>query len=158
MMAQNIRLGLEEYITSNVLKEEIEEKYETLKINLSELDADYRLTIENTNEKIIIVDNSALKFLEKFGLEVYCIDKDASDKTLSDVKNLIANKKISYIYNFKGNSPSDNANDIIANYNDVKILSLHKLDIISDSERSEKKDYLSIMNENLELIKQELYQ
>lgn len=158
MMAQNIRIGLEEYISSNVLKEEIEEKYEILKIALSELDADYRLATENTNEKIIVVDNSALKFLEKFGLEVYCIDTDATDKTISDVKNLIGEKKISYIYTFKGEKVSDNANKIVAEYSDIKILELHRLDIISDSERSEKKDYLMIMEENLELLKQELYQ
>lgn len=158
MMAQNIRIGLEEYISSNVLKEEIEEKYETLKIALSELDADYRLATENTNEKIIVVDNSALIFLEKFGLEVYCIDTDATDKTISDVKNLISEKKISYIYTFKGEKASDNANEILAEHSDIKILELHRLDIISDSERSEKKDYLMIMEENLELLKQELYQ
>ena len=32
------------------------------------------------------------------------------------------------------------------------------IDNISDEERSEKKDYLTIMRENLELIKKELYQ
>lgn len=158
MMAQNIRIGLEEYITSNVLKEEVEEKYETLKIALSELDANYRLTIENTNDKTILVNNSALKFLEKFGLEVYCIDDNATDKTISDVKNLIGNKKINYIYTFKGETPNENTNNILNEYQDVKLLELHKLDIISDSERSEKKDYLTIMEENLNLIKQELYQ
>ena len=158
MMAQNIRIGLEEYITSNVLKEEVEEKYETLKIALSELDANYRLTIENTNDKTILVNNSALKFLEKFGLEVYCIDDNATDKTISDVKNLIGNKKINYIYTFKGETPNENTNNILNEYQDVKLLELHKLDILSDSERSEKKDYLTIMEENLNLIKQELYQ
>ncbi len=158
MMAQNIRIGLEEYITSNVLKEEVEEKYETLKIALSELDANYRLTIENTNDKTILVNNSALKFLEKFGLEVYCIDDNATDKTISDVKNLIGNKKINYIYTFKGETSNENTNNILNEYQDVKLLELHKLDIISDSERSEKKDYLTIMEENLNLIKQELYQ
>lgn len=158
MMAQNIRIGLEEYITSNVLKEEVEEKYETLKIALSELDANYRLTIENTNDKTILVNNSALKFLEKFGLEVYCIDDNATDKTISDVKNLIGNKKINYIYTFKGETPNENTNNTLNEYQDVKLLELHKLDIISDSERSEKKDYLTIMEENLNLIKQELYQ
>ena len=43
-------------------------------------------------------------------------------------------------------------------YSDVKTIELHKLDNLSDSERSEKEDYVSIMNNNLELIKKELYQ
>ena len=35
---------------------------------------------------------------------------------------------------------------------------LHKLDIITDEERSEKKDYISIIKDNLDAIKKELYQ
>lgn len=158
MMSQNIRLGLEEYITSNVLKEEVDEAYEKLKIELSELDANYRITIENTDENIIVVDNSALKFLEKFGLEVLCIDSDATDKIISDVENLIKDKKISYIYTFNGENNSDNTKDLIAKYPETKVLALHRLDNISDNDRSEEKNYLSIMEENLDLLKQELYQ
>ena len=41
---------------------------------------------------------------------------------------------------------------------DIKTLELHRLLNISDQERDEEKDYLSMMNENLELLKQELYQ
>ena len=80
MMAQNVRLGLEEYTSSVYLKKDINKAYEKLKIQLSELDADYRIAVENTNNKVIVVSNSALKYLEKFGLEVVCIDNDASNK------------------------------------------------------------------------------
>ena len=65
MMAQNVRIGLEEYISSNVLKTEIDEAYDNLKVELSELDAKYRIDVDNTNNKIIVVANSALKYLEK---------------------------------------------------------------------------------------------
>ena len=158
MMSQNIRLGLEEYISSNVLKEEVDKEYEELKIVLSELDANYRITIENTDDKVIVVDNSALKFLEKFELQVLCIDSDATDKTISDVENLISDKTISYIYTFDDKDLGDNTKNIIDKFPEVKIEKLHKLDNISDNERSENEDYLSIMDENLNLIKQELYQ
>ena len=40
----------------------------------------------------------------------------------------------------------------------VKRADLHKLDIISDTERANDEDYLSIMHKNLDTIKQELYQ
>ena len=43
-------------------------------------------------------------------------------------------------------------------YPDIKNQQLHRLDNISDTERSEKKDYEQIITENLELLKQELYQ
>lgn len=158
MMSQNVRIGLEEYIVNAYLKEEIDDKYDEMKVELSELDADYRVAIDNTSDKTIVVDNAALKFLEKFGLEVICIDADTKEKIISDVNNLIKAGKITYIYTFEGEDISDNAKEIINNYPDVKVQKLHKLDNLSDLERSEKKDYLTIMNENLELLKQELYQ
>ena len=55
MMAQNVRLGLEEYIDSNVLKTEIDAAYDELKVELSELDATYRIDVENTNKKTIVL-------------------------------------------------------------------------------------------------------
>ena len=158
MMAQNVRLGLQEYISSTYLQKEVDEAYEKLKITLSELDADYRLTIESTNNNTIVVANSALKYLEKFGLNVYCIDSDATDKTISDVRNLIENEEISYIFTFKEEKLSDKANDIVKDFNNVKVEELHKLNNLSDDERSDKEDYIAIMNDNLDLLKQELYQ
>lgn len=158
MMAQNIRIGLKEYASSTYLKKDIDEAYEKLKITLSELDANYRLAAENTNNKKIVVDNSALKYLEKFGLEVYCIDADAIEKTISDVKNLIEAKQINYIFTFKNDTLSDNAKEIMSEFSEIKKQELNKLDNISDTERSEKKDYEDLITENLDLIKQELYQ
>ena len=159
MMAQNIRLGLEEYSTSTYLKKDIDASYEKLKISLSELDADYRVAVENTNNKTVLVANSTFKYLEKFGLKVICVDSDASDKTISDAQNLIKKGDVSYIYSFKGEKLSENAQKLLDNNSSsLKKLELNKLDNISDSDRNNKKTYISIMNENLELLKQELYQ
>lgn len=158
MMAQNIRIGLQEYASSTYLKKDIDTAYEELKIKLSELDADYRLTVENTNNKMIVVDNSALKYLEKFGLEVYCIDGDATEKTISDVKNLINDKKINYIYTFKNDKLSENATNIMNEFSNIKRQELHKLDNISDEQRANKETYDTLIVENLEMLKQELYQ
>ena len=52
----------------------------------------------------------------------------------------------------------ENAKKILEDYPDIKNQQLHRLDNISDTERSEKKDYEQIITENLELLKQELYQ
>ncbi len=158
MMAQNVKIGLQEYVTSSYINDEIEKNYEELKINLSELDSAYRLTIKNTENKTIVVDNSALKFLEKFDLNVICIDADANEKTLEDVQNLITNKEISYIFSFEGQKENKNTKDLLEKNSDLKVLKLHKLNNLTDKERADKEDYISLMNKNLELIKQELYQ
>ena len=122
------------------------------------MDADYRVAFDSTNNKTIVVADSALKYLEKFGLNVICIDSDANQKTLSDAEELINNGSIRYIYLFKDQKINDNAQNIINNHSDVKTIELHKLDNLSDDERREKEDYITIMNNNLELIKKELYQ
>jgi len=158
MMTQNVRLGLKEYITSTYLRKDIDKKYNKLKIALSELDADYRVTIENTKNKTIVTNNSALKYLERFGLSVICLDNDATEKTLNEVKILIRNKTISYIYLFEGEKLSDNSKEIIKLFPDIKPLELHKIMNLSDQERDEENNYLTLMNKNLELLKQELYQ
>ena len=158
MMSQNVRLSLNEYVSSNILKKEVDENYDELKIKLSEIDATYRLAVDSTDNKTIVVADSALKYLEKFGLNVICIDSDATQKTYADVEELIESGYIGYIYMFKGQSQNDNTKKLLEDYPDVKTIELHKLDNLTDEERSEEKDYLSIMEDNLELIKKELYQ
>lgn len=158
MMSQNVRRSLSEYASSAYLKKDVDEAYDELKINLSELDAEYRLASESTNNRTIIVADSALNYLEKFGLNVICIDDDASQKTLSDAENLMANGSVSYVFSFKGEELPENAKALMNNYSSIKNSELHKLDNISDQERSEKEDYISITKDNLELIKKELYQ
>ncbi len=158
MMAKNVQMGLNEYVTNTYLKKEINSKYESLKVSLSELDADYRVAVNDTKDKTIVVNESNLKYLEKFGLTVIVLDDEASDKTIDEVKDLIDNGNISYIYNFNGDSLSDNSKNILDEYENVKEIKLHRIDNLTDKEREDKKDYMDLMNDNLTLLKQELYQ
>ena len=158
MMSQNVRISLNEYISNSFLKKEVDQKYDELKIILSEVDAEYRVAFDSTDNKTIVVADSALKYLEKFGLEVICIDSDATQKTLSDAENLIYSGSINYIFMFKGEEQNENTKTLLTTYPGLQTIELHKLDNITDAERSEKKDYVSIMEDNLESIKKELYQ
>lgn len=158
MMSQNVRLSLKEYVSSTFLKKEIDSSYDELKIQLSELDAEYRLAVESTNNKIILVSDSALKYLEKFGLTVICIDSDASQKTLADAEDYIKNQTVNYIFMFRGQEMNDNAKKLLSENPDIQAIELHRLDNITDEERSNKDDYITLMKNNLEFIKKELYQ
>ena len=157
MMAQNVRLGLEEYVSSNVLKSEIDNNYDMLKVELSELDVNYRVAVENTNNKIIVVANPALKYLEKFGLTVYCVDADATEKAISDVQNLIDNKKVDYIYSFVEEDLNDHVKQLVSNNENISVVEIFKLDNVTDAQRKNNDDYISIIQSNLELIKKEIY-
>ena len=158
MMSQNVRLSLDEYVSSNFLKKEIDTAYDELKIQLSELDAEYRLAVDSTNNKVVIVSDSALKYLEKFGLTVVCIDSDATQKTLSDAENYMKAGTVNYVFQFKGQPINDNAKKLLEENPTIQTIELHRLDNISDEERTNKEDYAALLRNNLELIKKELYQ
>ena len=158
MMSQNVRLSLNEYVSSNYLKKDIDKAYEELKITVSEVDADYRVAVDSTSNKSIIVANSALKFLEKFGMDVTCIDADATQKTLSTADELISSGSASFIFIFDGDEENEHVKNLKATYSELQTIGLHKLDNITDAERSDKQDYVTIMESNLELLKKELYQ
>lgn len=159
MMSQNIRKGLEEYITSTYLKKEIDEHYETLKVELSELDADIKIVAENASNKTIVVSNDVLKYLEKYGFEVISLEENSNllDKTIDIVKDKINNNEISYIFLLEHEEVNDTIQSIIDETN-VSTLTFRRLDNITDQERDNKENYLTIMNKNIELLRQETYQ
>lgn len=158
MMSQNVKNGLEEYISSTYLQKEIDAAYNELKIDLSALDVEYREMVNDVSNKSIVIDDSTLNFLEKFGLNVYCIDSDATDKRIAEVEDLINRQEISYIVTFSDTELSNNAKDLMAKYTNLKTIELHKIRNLTDKERDNNEDYLTIMRNNLDLLNQELYQ
>lgn len=159
MIAQNIKNGLNEYITNNYLKKQISNNYEELKVSLSELDADIKLTAENATRKVIVVNNDSLKYLEKYGFTVISLDDSTnsiSDKTVTDIKNKIKNGEINHLFILDKTTNSDTFNQIV-NDTGINTLTFKRLDNITDTERDNKEDYMTLMNYNIELLKSELY-
>ena len=100
MMASNIKKGLEEYISEEIEKKEIEKNYEKLKLNLTQIDAELKSIANNSNNNILIVGSDAFKYLEKYGFTVISLEENdnLTDKTLADVKKIFSNKMASYIF------------------------------------------------------------
>ena len=159
MITQNIKTGLNEYITNSYLKKEIDKAFEEIKITLSELDAEIKLTAENATRKTIVVNNDSLKFLEKYGFTVISLDDTTTpvtEKTISDVKAMIQNQTVRHIILLDKTENSDSLNQLIADTG-IATLTFKRLDNISDTERDNKEDYISLMNDNIDLLKSELY-
>jgi len=157
MISQNIKNGLQEYISSSYLNKEIDEHYEDLKLKLSELDAEIKVTAENSSVKTLIVSNDVFKFLEKYGFEIISLDPDTvTEKIISDATSLInsgTNKHIFVLENDKDNEHIKNLDQNTI----VTTLSFKNISNITDEERNNSYDYIKLMNENLELIKKETY-
>lgn len=155
-IAQNIKSGLNEYVESTYLQKEIENNYDKLKLKLSKLDADIKDDVENASNKIIVVNDDKFKILEKYNLVVYSLDKDSiTDKSYNDIVKLFAAGTVKYIYTDGNNN--DYVSNIKAAYPSVEIISLSTLNNISNEDKVNEKDYITIMNENRDKIKKELY-
>ena len=158
MLAGNIKNGFNEYITNHYLKNEIEENYQNLKIEISALDAEISTMYENSSKKTIVVADDVFKFLEKYGFTVYSLEENENltEKTLADVTSLINNGQIHYIF-AKEHEENSKTVETFLNEGKVEVLGLHMLSNITEEEKNNGEDYITIMNKNLELLKQELY-
>lgn len=155
MISQNIKNGLTELIDSKYIKEEIEESYDELKVELSELDADIKLLSENARNKTLVVGSSTLQYLSKYGFDVILVnDETENEKNITKATNLINDGDINYIFMLEGEEETEAVKTIKADTS-VKIITIDKLDNISDEERDNKKTYLTLMKDNIELLRKE---
>lgn len=158
MLSQNIRNGFKEYITNYYLKNEIDQNYEQLKVEVSNIDAKLKLMAESSDTKTIVVSNDVFKFLTKYDINVISLQENGSlsEKTISDVKALILSGKISYIF-MKQNEDINNTIKKLVADTKVTLVTLHSITNITEEERTARKNYISLMNDNIELLKNELY-
>lgn len=159
MISRNIKNGLNEYIENHYLKEEINNKYDELKIKISNIDAEIKTIYENASHKTIVTDNDTLKFLEKYGFTVISLqahDNNVSEKNLVDARKLIKNKTVKYIFTLSGTDVNKEVANLVSDTN-IELLEINDLSILTDKQRSEKDDYFTLLYENIEMLKKELY-
>lgn len=154
-IANNIRKGFKEYIDSTYLVNEVDENYENLKIKLTSLDGKYYSTIKNATRDTILVSDDSFLFLEKYGIKVISIDPDtAKEKTLSEAKELISNGTCHYLF-IKYKESNDKINEFITDTS-IPTLELYTMTNLKDI-NIESNTYITLMNQNLENLKLELY-
>lgn len=162
MMAQNTKDGLLEYVSnpyliSNSEKTGIEDKYDELKYNLSRLDADIKENINLASYDTIVVDNDVFKFLEKYNLNVISLEEndELTENTLNEVKKLITSGKIKYIYS-SSNATNLTCQRLIDSYG-VELITLNTMKTIDGGITNSNEDYITVMNNNIDLVNKELY-
>lgn len=157
MIAQNIKNGFDEYLTNHYIKNSVNEKFEELKIEVSKLDATFTTIVENASNKNIIVNDDVFNFLSKYGFNIISLDPDTiTDKAISQAKDYLSSGSSSTIFVLSNDELTDTINTIIKDTG-KKVTYIHNLSNISETERANKNNYLNIMNDNIELIKEEVY-
>ena len=149
MMAKNVKDGLNEYIENKLLNDSINKSYEELQYEISNLDAGIKEMVGNANYSTIITNSEALKFLEKYKIEVLTIEND-----IDEIKKIIGEGKIRYLYTLNQEDNED-INKLVTELN-IELIKLNSMYSIDGLIETANDNYFNIMNENLELINKEL--
>ena len=157
-MANNIKKGFKEYINATYISNQIDKNYDDLKLKLIQLEADYREMSNRANGKNIIVADDLFLYLKKYNINVISLEnsKNYTKKALYDAEKLIKSGNVKTIYVRKGQELSDTINKLKNTYK-VEIIELNDLYTLTEEDRKNSKDYFTLMYENLELLKKQLY-
>lgn len=157
MLAQNIKNSLNEYTSSTILKQEVNENYEKLKFIISEYDAELKVIAENSANNTIIAGNDVFKFLEKYGFRVLALeDNDLLDVAeVNEAKTKISEKSNTYVFVLN----TDEINENTKSLEDLgaTVQPVQSMINLSDEEAEENIDYQTMMESFIEQIKDEVY-
>lgn len=157
MLAQNIKNSLNEYTSSTILKQEVNENYEKLKFIISEYDAELKVIAENSANNTIIAGNDVFKFLEKYGFRVLALeDNDLLDAAeVNEAKTKISEKSNTYVFVLN----TDEINENTKSLEDLgaTVQPVQSMINLSDEEAEENIDYQTMMESFIEQIKDEVY-
>ena len=155
-IANNIQKGFKEYIKTSYLIKEVEDNYQSLKIDLTGIDAKFREAGTNSKNTIVVSSNMFL-YLKKYDMNVISLEEtdDLSAKDIATVRSLIDSGEVKYIYIIKGEDANNTIKDLIDG-KDVKLIELHTLSNLDEDEK-DKYDYISLQNQNLENLKLQIY-
>ena len=153
MLAQNIKEHLSDFITSSVLKNEVEKNYENIKLSISKFDANFKIIAENARTKDVIIANSSLSFLQRYGFKTISIDsKEEYYKTnLAKARDNTSQNINSYIFAIDG-KVSDEIKGL-----GKEIVNVRSMNNLSVEEVKDKTTYETMMNEFIESLRTEAY-
>lgn len=107
------------------------------------------------NKKDIIKLNNLTTENLKKGQTLEIVINTVSSNTVNKVKKLITDEKIKYIYTL-GDPTNDTVKEILENYN-VELITINDMNTIDGGVTNTNENYLTIMNNNIDLLKKELY-
>ncbi|MBC6133880.1 zinc ABC transporter solute-binding protein [Listeria booriae] len=154
-MAATVRDNLSKELPAQ--KETFNKNYEKVVSQLKTLNTDYQTMADTAKHKDFVTAHAAYGYWEKeYGLKQIPIagistSDEPSQKKLTTIVNTIKSEKIPYIL-LEQNTNSKIA-DVIQKETDTKTLKLHNLETLTQKDIDAKRDYMSIMKDNLAALK-----
>jgi zinc transport system substrate-binding protein len=157
MMMTNIKNNLKEYITNKSILDSIDENYENLKVQISEIDAELNLMADNASNKKIIVANNAFKFLEKYGFEVISVsaEDENSNTNISRAKKYFSSKENTYLFMLDNTEENETIKSLKDGGATEQVVA--RLLTLSEENSKNGTDYISYIKDILDIIKKEVY-
>ncbi|MFD2682511.1 metal ABC transporter solute-binding protein, Zn/Mn family [Bacillus seohaeanensis] len=157
-LAKNIKNGLVELMPQH--QKEFEENFVDLKKNLERLDEDFHKVIGDKVDPKIIVSHAAYGYWEEsYGLKQIAVSglspsDEPSQAELLEIIEVAKANDIQYVI-FEQNVTTKVA-EVIRKEINAEPLRLHNLSVLTEEDSKNGDDYFSIMNKNLETLKQAL--
>lgn len=157
MLAQNVKNELKSYISNKFVKEDIDERYESLKVDVAALESSLKVVADNSVDKRIVCIDETMNFLSKYGFEVINLTKDSKEdvENVDKALDLYNNGSLSYVFVPEYYSGSD----LLDRIKDAKaeVITFRSLETIKEEDLYKNEDFLSLMHENISLISKETY-
>lgn len=147
MLANTIKGDLKDLSSSKYAAKEIEEQYSKLEEDLTTLDAEMRniaKTAKSSGTNTIVIAYDTFGFLESYGFNV--INISSENNITNSIKNKFKNKTYKHIFVHDKNKVSESVKDLVDNYG-AELIEINTMTTLTDEERTNKDNYLTIMNE-----------
>lgn len=157
MLATTIKTNLQDFTDSKYANEEIEKKYKKLEETLSVMDAELRNVAKSANDinkGTIITSSNTFKYLNNYGFNVISLEDEENLTTnnLNNLKNNFKNGTYSTIFIKDTEEKTELINTLEKDYS-AKVVTVNTMTTLTTESKNNNENYLSIMNEFIEDIK-----
>jgi len=137
-------------------KADYEKNFQSMKSKMQDLDQTFAKTVQAGKQKSILVSHAAYGYWERYGIQQISISglsttDEPSQKDLARIARLAKEKHLNYVI-FERNA-ADHKAELLQKHIHAKPLYIHNLEVRTDQDKKQKADYLSLMKENLEVLK-----
>lgn len=131
------------------------ENFEIFKKDMEALNEEFDDTLNDENEKHIIVPHAAFGYWDKYGIEQipvtgYTMTDEPSQRQLTELIQTVKDHDLDYVLYEQNNT--SNISTVIQEEIDAESEMLHNMEVRTEEDISNGEDYISLMRKNLETL------
>lgn len=157
MISSNVKKNLIEFIENKYLIEEIEKNYNELEEEMSIMDAELRniaSSAKQNGNNTLIVSSNLFKFLNDYGFNIISLEdeENLTNNNLNNIKSKFKNKEYTSILIDSSVAETELITNLKNNY-DANLISVNTMNTLKKENIENGDNYISIMNDFIENIR-----